>query len=56
MKTNIILAFLFLSLSLLLIKIINQDAQIKELTVRLDEQELLNKIGKELITSRLSIR
>jgi hypothetical protein len=38
------------------IKTISQDKEITELQVRLDEQELLNKIGKELITSRLNIR
>jgi hypothetical protein len=56
MKSNTLLIIALLGLSMVTIKTINQDKEIKELQVRLDEQELLNKIGKELITSRLNIR
>ena len=59
MKQNITLVsyMAFISiLSLLSLKALNQDKELKELKIRLDEQELLNKIGKELITSKLNIR
>jgi hypothetical protein len=56
MNSNGLLVIALLGLCIVSIKTLNQDKEIKELQIRLDEQELLNKIGKELITSRLNIR
>jgi hypothetical protein len=47
---------LFLQILFLGYKVLDQEKEIKVLQIRLDEQELLNKIGKELITSKLNIR
>jgi hypothetical protein len=56
MKQYILIVITLLSLGALWVETTRQEKEISELKVRLDEQELLNKIGKELITSRLNIR
>lgn len=56
MKSNTLLIIALLGLIMVTVKTSKQDKEIRELQVRLDEQELLNKIGKELIVSKLNIR
>jgi hypothetical protein len=56
MTQKLLLIVTIIGVGFLSVKSIKQEEEIQELQVRLDEQELLNKIGKELITSRLTIR
>jgi ArsR family metal-binding transcriptional regulator len=56
MTQKLLLIVTIIGVGFLSVKSIKQEKEIQELQVRLDEQELLNKIGKELITSRLTIR
>jgi hypothetical protein len=50
----LIIAVSFLSI-LLMIYIFKQDNRIKELEIRMDEQQLIDTIGKHMLASRLNI-
>jgi hypothetical protein len=57
MKTidNILIIAVSLLSILLMIYIFKQDNRIKELEVRMDEQQLIDTIAKHMIASRLNI-
>ncbi len=57
MKTidNILIIAVSLLSILLMIYIFKQDNRIKELEIRMDEQQLIDTIGKHMLASRLNI-